>query len=250
MHAISVLKIAILAVVALSGAGCALFYDAMPRAQEAPPVIRPTASNHSPQSTRSLWAGDGRTSLFADPVARSSGDLVLVKIVEDASASRGSRTNIQRDSNLDAGFENLFGSEAYFGNGRRVKRDPITGELKGDMQDIDIQHLMRASSESDFNSDATIQQSGRVTGNVMAEVIERQPSGVLRIYGSQVLTINNEDQVVTVSGLIRASDILPDNSILSSKIANAKILYSGRGPASDASRPGLAMRLYYAIWPF
>ena len=250
MNALSIVKLAVLAAMTLSGAGCALWYDTMPRAQEAPPVIRPTAINAAPTTTRSLWADDGRASLFADAVARGSGDLVLVRIVENAQASRGASTNISRDSNIDAGFQNFFGSEAQFGDGRRVKRNPTTGELQGDMQDVNIEHLIRAASDTNFNSDSLIEASGRVTGNVMAEVIERRPGGVLRIYGSQVVTINNEDQVVTVSGLIRPGDIAPDNSILSNQIANAKILYSGRGPATDASRPGLALRLYYALWPF
>lgn len=242
--------VACLAATMAAGSGCALFHRMVPKPMESPPVIRPTSTTRPPRSEGSLWAGNDGWSPFADDKADGPGDLVLVQIMENASAERKSATEIERSSSIDAGLDKLFGYESEFGTGRRVRRDKETGALLGHRQDWDLEHLIRSKSDSKFDADARLTQSGTIVANVMAQVIERRPDGNLRIFGSQVVTINNEDQVVTVSGLVRPSDVGSDNSILSTLVADARILYSGRGPATAATRPGWAFRVFYAVWPF
>ncbi len=221
------------------GAGCALFQDAMPRPLERPPVIHPTERNKARVAEGSLWSGQGG-SLFADNRALGVGDLVQVRIIENMSAARGSTTEIDRSSNIDAGIQNFFGAEAYFGNGV---------EAKDTAKNVDLEHLVRAQSTSAFDAEADLEMSSRVLANVMAEVYERLPNGNLRIWGSQTMTINNEDVIISLKGVIRPTDIEPDNSISSNLVASAEIITSGKGPAAEATRPGLGQRVFNALWP-
>ena len=62
--------------------------------------------------------------------------------------------------------------------------------------------------------------------------------------------INNERQYITVTGVVRPEDIAPDNSVSSDLLADARLVYSGRGVLSDKQRPGLLGRVIDFVWPF
>jgi len=76
-----------------------------------------------------------------------------------------------------------------------------------------------------------------------AKVVEVLPNGNLVIEGRQTIVINGEEQVIVVSGIVRPQDIEPDNTVLSTYIADATIVYNGTGPIGDAQEPGLLTRL-------
>ena len=83
-----------------------------------------------------------------------------------------------------------------------------------------------------------------------ADVVAPLPNGTLVIKGNREIRVNNENQRITLSGLIRPVDISPDNTILSSYVANARIEYTGSGSVSDKQRPGWLTRFIDFIWPF
>ena len=72
----------------------------------------------------------------------------------------------------------------------------------------------------------------------------------LFVEGSKEVIINNERQYITVTGVVRPEDIAPDNSISSDLLADARLVYSGRGVLADKQRPGLLGRAVDLIWPF
>ena len=82
---------------------------------------------------------------------------------------------------------------------------------------------------------------------VVAEVL---PSGLLRIEGEKIISMNNEEQVMVVSGLVRPRDITSDNEVLSSKVAQMRIDYYGKGTVGEAQYGGWGARLLRLIWPF
>ncbi|MCX7044100.1 MAG: flagellar basal body L-ring protein FlgH [Candidatus Sumerlaeota bacterium] len=232
------------AILALYAAGCASWFSSK---VEAPPVVRPTAFMHPKVTEGSLWSGNDSFTLFADAKACGAGDLVTVKILEDSKAARSSKTDMTRASDIDAGVSNFFGLESYLKGGSNAL-SPTS--QKGGLQNVDPAHMIKSNSTASFKADASMALAGSVVANVTAQVIEQRPDGNLRIFGSSVITINNDDQVVTVSGLIRPVDIADDNTILSSQIADARVLYSGRGPVTMSTRPGWGFRLFYGLWPF
>ncbi|MGW8193918.1 MAG: flagellar basal body L-ring protein FlgH, partial [Desulforhopalus sp.] len=78
----------------------------------------------------------------------------------------------------------------------------------------------------------------------------RYPNGQLKIRGGKEVMVNNEVQMIYLTGIIRPVDITAANTVLSSKVLNARISYTGKGSVSDKQKPGWMMRLLDNVWPF
>lgn len=85
---------------------------------------------------------------------------------------------------------------------------------------------------------------------VAARIVRIMPGGSMQIEGARETQVNDETQYLVVRGIIRGTDILPDNSIASNRIADAHIAYYGKGVVSDKQRPGWVSRLLNNLWPF
>lgn len=184
----------------------------------------------------SLWQDNGPLSeLFINPKARKIGDIVTIKIVESSKASNNADTSTGRKSSISAGMDNFFGLEQDYPSSRNFF-SPF-GKVA-------------AGFESTFDGKGTTSRSGDLTAYITAKVTEVLPNGNLQITGSREVTVNNERQFITLSGIIRSRDISPDNVILSTYISDARIAYSGAGIIDDRQRPGWMARILNTIWPF
>ena len=159
-------------------------------------------------------------SLFADRIARSVGDVLTVRIIENTSATAiaGTNTKSEFKAGLDGGgtgaldFIPLFGADG--------------------------------SAKSEHKGDGRTLRQGRLTGTVTASVVEVFPNGNLRIEGQKSVVINGERQLTILSGVIRPEDISPDNSVLSNMIADAEITFKGKGVLGNTERPGFIARIF------
>lgn len=183
-----------------------------------------------------LWTDVGHRGLLNDLRAKQVGDLVTVNIVETSSASKKATTRTGRESSINAGISNLMGYEEKLGK--------IGGPL------FDNETLLKASMTNDFSGSGETSRNETMTASITATVVEVVPNGNLMIRGTREVGVNNENQLITLTGIIRPSDISPDNTILSSYIADARITYSGRGAVSDKQRPGWLLRVVDFVWPF
>ena len=108
---------------------------------------------------------------------------------------------------------------------------------------IDDQHQVRRRRHS--------QQSNSLTGNITVTVVKVLPNGNLFVSGEKLIDLNQGNEYVRLSGVIRAIDLSPTNTISSSQVANAKISYGGKGALSDANAARLASRFFNSPWaPF
>jgi flagellar L-ring protein precursor FlgH len=207
--------------------------DAVPAAAPAP-VKAP-----APDRQGSLWADAGDlTDLYTNVKARQVGDIVTVKIVESAKASNRADTTTGRESSLSAGVETFLGVENRYLN--HPEKHPYFnpfGTISGGMS-------------SDFEGNGTTSRSGALTGYLTASVVTVLPNGNLRIIGSREVTVNNERQIMTLAGTVRSRDVSPDNMVLSTFIADARIFYSGSGIVNEKQQPGWMARIIDGIWPF
>ena len=184
----------------------------------------------------SLWQDTGPLSeLFMNPKARSVGDIVTVKIVESSSASNNAETNTTRSSSVSGSLDSFFGLE---------KRYPSTkpffnpfGKVSGNLANL-------------YDGTGSTRRSGDLTAYITTRVTEILSGGNFRIEGSREVTVNNECQMIGLSGIIRPRDISPDNVILSTYISDARISYSGAGVVDDKQRPGWMARVIDKVWPF
>lgn len=100
------------------------------------------------------------------------------------------------------------------------------------------------SGKRDFDGSATSAQQNMLRGSITVAVHQVLPNGVLVIRGEKWLTLNQGDEYMRVTGLVRADDVARDNSVSSQRIANARISYAGRGALSDANSAGWLTRFF------
>jgi flagellar L-ring protein precursor FlgH len=109
---------------------------------------------------------------------------------------------------------------------------------------------IKAAMESEFEGSGTTGRSGSIAAVISVRIVEVMPNGNLKIAGSREISINNERQYITLTGFVRPADIPWNNTVLSTYISDARIVYSGSGVINDRQRPGWMLRILDAVWPF
>ena len=198
------------------------------------PTPAPMAPPQAPTTASSLWA-EGQGSLFYDNKARNIGDIVTVAIYEKASASKEASTATGRDSNANADITKFFGLEA---------------DLENLNSNIDPTDLIDVGYKNDFTGAGKTSRKEDLIATLTTRVVEVLPNGNLRIAGSKTVTVNNEDQIIRLAGIIRQEDISPANFVDSQHILDANIEYTGNGVISDKQKPGWMVRILDNVWPF
>lgn len=174
--------------------------------------------------------------LYRDSRAREVGDIILVKIVETSSGDKKAETKTKRDSSITGGIAGLFGLENWVGN-HNANFTPSNASLD-------------AGLINNFTGSGETTRDSRITATISARVVEKTMDGNLIIRGYREIRLNDETQHIILSGVVRPQDISPDNSILSSYIADARIDYDGTGVIAEKQRPGWLARGLDVLWPF
>lgn len=197
------------------------------------PTMASTALYH--QYNGSLWVDNAALSeMFINAKARRIGDIVTIKIVETSSASNQASTDTDRSTSMSVGLNSLFNLENKWPGGSGF--NPFAPA--------------QSSYESEFAGAGKTVRSGELTAYITARIIQILPNGNLIIEGNREVRVNNENQMITLTGVIRPRDISADNVIQSTYIADAKISYSGSGIVNDQQRPGWLVRILDNVWPF
>lgn len=175
-----------------------------------------------------LFRAQTANSLYSDVKARRVGDIITVQLRENTNASKSAATATSRESG--------------------VELSPITG-LGGNAINIGGQAIqLGINGGSEFSGDASTNQSNSLSGNISVTVVNVLPNNNLIIRGEKWLTLNAGDEYIRLTGIIRPEDISPGNQIESSKIANARIQYSGTGSFSEAQQQGWLTRFFNSSW--
>lgn len=223
-----------LAAVALAGCGPRHIQPFTPRHRvyEAGAYAQ-EAANAKPQNG-SLFS-EAQGGWLEDTRAVRVGDFVVIKIDEQANAKGASTTNLKQDNAGSSGTSALMG---------------LLPALKKAYPDIDPTKLMEFASKSSFSGAGDTARNGELSGNIATRVAKEMPNGDLFVEGTKVVMINNEEYHLYVSGLIRRVDIAQDDTIASSRIADAQIEFTGRGDIADQQRKGWLSRLLESANPF
>jgi flagellar L-ring protein FlgH len=161
-----------------------------------------------------LW--DGNSSLFSNLKAYRAGDIVTVLIEEQSSASSKAQTDTKVKNEAKGG--------------------PGTGAL-------DFMSLWGLDSENNYKGDAQTNRSGQLQARMSATIVEVLANGDFRIEGQREVNVNGEHERIKLSGTIRSRDIGPDNTILSTYVANAQIMYDGKGIVDSGHEPGFIAKI-------
>ncbi|MGQ9659961.1 MAG: flagellar basal body L-ring protein FlgH [Thermochromatium sp.] len=199
-----------------------------PEYQPAAPLEpRPAALNNGAIFQPSLGAA-----LFEDHKAARVGDLLTVVLKEKTNAKKSSSTSTSKDSNaeMDLGNITLAGHSL----------------LKADAKLLNLSGKGKRS----FNGSGDSSQSNQFSGEITVTVAEVLPNGNLVIQGEKWLGINQGNEYIRLRGIVRPVDIMPDNKVNSTQIANAQIYYGGTGLLRDSNTPGWLTRFFNSsIWP-
>ncbi|MGH8516134.1 MAG: flagellar basal body L-ring protein FlgH [Panacagrimonas sp.] len=196
--------------------------------KDAAPILHRPA----PRSTAgAIYNTSSSFALFEDPKARVEGDLLTVLLVEKTQAKKGAQTSTSKDTSVDIGNPTLFG--------RPLTRDGTPIGTIG----------IEGSRSFDGKGDTS--QSNQLSGSVTVTVVERLPNGNLVVAGEKNLELSQGSERIRLSGLVRPVDVRPDNTILSDRVADARIEYVGRGALADANAQGWLARFFNSPWfPF
>lgn len=220
---------ALIPIILLSGcSGLAPHYEFNPVAPRVMPLADP--ADPAPRGSGTIYQAGRDMRVFEDRTARRVGDIVVIRLVENTNASKSATTTTEKTSEMELANPILFGAP-FSAGGVNLETSVAGGrKLKGD-----------GSSD----------QSNSLTGDVSAVVVGTYPNGNLAIRGEKMLTLNQGEEVVQISGVIRPEDIRADNSITSNRVADAKITYAGNGVLADTNTAGWLSRFFLSpLWPF
>jgi len=180
----------------------------------------------------SIYSGGINDGLFGDRKAYRVGDIITIMLREKTMSQKSASNVTSRTSNNNA----LSASQiAKFGT-------PGALLLPSD--------TTMASTSIDNTGNGSTSQSNTLGGDISATVVRVLTNGNLIIRGEKMIKLNDGNEYIQISGMIRSEDVQPDNTVLSKRIANAEISYSGDGDYVDATKAGWGTKLFYKVWPF
>ena len=189
-----------------------------------------------PGVTASLWKeARADNDLFHDNRAWQPMDLITIQITENSEGSKEADTKIKAKSTVEAAISKLLGIEATAHNAN---------------PNLDPSALINAATKSEYEGTGETTRKGKLTATISGMVAEVLPSGVLRVEGQKIISVNSEEQIMVISGLVRPRDINSDNIVDSKKVANMRIDYYGKGTVGEIQEPGWLMRAINILWPF
>jgi len=222
------MKVIILITFVLLG-GCASSPPSKPAPDFVP--VRPIISQPPPQTEGAIYQTGYGMSLFSDVSAKRVGDLITVILEENTNARKSASTSTSKDSTLELPTPTLLGGL-------------VPGAAKS-LLNTDVE------SKNSFNGSGNSSQSNSLSGRVTVTVAEVLPNGYLIVQGEKRLTLNQGSEHVRFSGIVRPADIRSDNTILSTSVANAQIIFAGKGALADVNETGWLTRFFNGKWwPF
>ena len=186
-----------------------------------------------------LWPGDTpQNFLFSDDKAKRVGDIITVTINETATSPQSATTDTEKSTSLDMQANNVLGLPSNLGVqnflGMGTGFDP----------------RVSASVNNTNQGSGSVTRNGTLTGTISALITEILPSGNFKIEGRRSVTVNHEEQIMVLRGVIRPQDINFDNTIASISIADASISLTGEGVVADEQRKGWLAKILGKVWPF
>ena len=207
------------------------FASVRPRPLVAPP----------PENGAIYQAGFSRV-LFEDLRARRVGDILTITLNEATNASKSSETTVDKATNTSVTNPTVLGSAVQFGAPGFL---PLASTTNNTL-------ATTLTSDHSFAGSGDTAQSNSLTGDISVTVAEVLPNGDLVVQGEKLLTLTEGHEHIRFSGTVRQSDIAADNTVVSTRVANARIIYAGEGGAvADANILGWLARFFVsAFFPF
>jgi len=197
--------------------------------------VRPEVLHKPVRNTGSIYQSNFDLRLFEDQVARRVGDIVTIVFDEQMDAKKDADLSVSKSSDISVTIPKMYGV------------DPAVAMAAFGKNGMSLDSEIKAERDIQGKGDAN--QSNSLTGSISVTVVEVFTNGNLKVRGEKRVSLNQGSEYIRVSGIIRATDITATNTVNSSQLADATIMYTGDGAIADASRMGWASRLFMH-WSF
>ena len=175
-------------------------------------------------SAQSLWldseSGASARSVFADRKAQAVGDILTVVISEKTTT-----TQSKKRSNGKSGSTSLNAGVGIF----------------------DFLTAASASGKDSWKADGSAKDSSNFSGNITVTVVEVQPNGNMVVEGTQSIWQNKDEHKITLHGIVRRDDVSYDNTVPSTKVADATVRFDGKGPLNAKQRQGILTQIFNVL---
>jgi flagellar L-ring protein precursor FlgH len=171
-----------------------------------------------------IFAQGRDVTLWNNVTARNIGDTLTIRLAESTEAEKSATTTASKSSKADLAGPTIAGR-------------PVTVDGVPVLQ-------MGMENSQDFAGNGAATQSNKLDGFITVTVYKRLSNGNLLVRGQKWVAINSGREFVRLQGIVRPSDIAPDNSVLSWRVADAYISYGGQGTVANASKPGWLFRFF------
>ena len=195
---------------------------AMPDDPAYAPVRAQAMMQRDPESG-AIFQSSRNYNFYGDTTALNIGDVLTITLRESTRASKNAETSITKDSEITLPEPTILGKS-------------------------NLGIATSINQERYFEGEAEADQSNSLAGSITVTVTEVLPNGVLRVRGEKWLSLTNGDEYIRVTGLVRPEDIQPDNTVVSTRIADARIAYGGTGDFDQANQMGWASRFFNSEW--
>jgi len=205
--------------------------DTLPKRDPDFAPVLPSALQPPVQNNGAIFQSGYDIPLFEDIKTRRVGDIVTVRLVEKTNAKKNADLGTQKDTSISVNAPYLMGMSPATVLGQDVKTEIATAQS--------------------FDGKGDALQSNQLTGDISVSVVEVLPNKNLRVRGEKRVTLNDGSEYIRLSGIIRPIDIDVANVILSSKVADATIMYTGDGTIADSNKMGWIARFFNSpFFPF
>lgn len=193
------------------------------------PFYAPVQPSHiapPPASNGSLYQQNYSMTLYGDRKAYRVGDVITVLLTETTSSKKSTNASLSKSNDVTIANPTVFGQ-----------------------QPVDLATSIQ--NDTSFAGKGATGQSNSLEGSITVTVHQIYPNGLMLVKGEKWLNLTNGSEVIRVSGLLRPDDVSPENTAMSTKLADARLTYSGTGDLADTTRQGWLTRFFNSSWwPF
>ncbi len=218
-------------IILVSLAGCATFTPPAPDDPFFAPKM-PEQTILKPVSDGSVFNNANPMMLYEDRKANQVGDIITIVLTETTDASKKADTKTKKETDVALANPLIAGRNYAFNSGQ-------------------ASFELGVEAANEFKSQGESKQSNKLSGTISVTVQQVLPNGNLVVRGEKWISLNQGEEFIRLSGILRPQDVAADNSAPSSRVANARIQYSGTGALADANEQGWLTRFFNSgWWPF
>jgi len=193
-----------------------------------PMTARPAPRTQNPYASGAIFNAGNARPLFEDRRARYVGDTLTINITESTSASTSSNSSANRTSSISASLPTVVGLP-----GKNFQGMSLSGD-----------------TSNDFSGEGAAAAKNVFTGTITVTVIEVLENGNLLVSGEKQVAIGNGQEFIRLSGVVNPTNIAADNTVASSRVADARVEYKESGYISEAQVMGWLARFFLSVMPF